>query len=183
MLDWQKDAVVYQIYPKSFCDSNGDGIGDLRGIISKIPYLKALGINTVWLSPCYPSPGDDNGYDISDYCDIAPEYGTLDDFKELLGKLHENGIRLLMDLVVNHTSDEHAWFQESRQSRDSPYRDYYIWRDPVDGHEPNGWQAAFGGPAWEWDEKTQQYYLHLFPKSSPTSTGTIPLYGRKSPTW
>lgn len=167
MLDWQKDAVVYQIYPKSFCDSNGDGIGDLRGIISKIPYLKALGINTVWLSPCYPSPGDDNGYDISDYCDIAPEYGTLDDFKELLGKLHENGIRLLMDLVVNHTSDEHAWFRESRQSRDNPYRDYYIWRDPVDGHEPNGWQAAFGGPAWEWDEKTQQYYLHLFSKKQP----------------
>lgn len=167
MLDWQKDAIVYQIYPKSFCDANGDGIGDIKGILSKLPYLEALGINTVWLSPCYPSPGDDNGYDISDYRDIAPEYGTLEDFRELLDALHARGIRLLMDLVVNHTSDEHRWFQKSRESRDNPYRDYYIWRDPVNGREPNDWQAAFGGSAWEWDEQTGQYYLHLFSKKQP----------------
>ncbi|MBQ9414709.1 MAG: alpha-glucosidase [Clostridia bacterium] len=167
MQTWQKETVIYQIYPKSFCDSNGDGIGDIPGILSKVPYLKALGINAVWLSPCYPSPNDDNGYDISDYRGIAPEYGTLDDFKTLLDTLHQNGIRLLLDLVVNHTSDEHAWFEAARQSRDNPYRDYYIWRDPVDGHEPNGWRAAFGGSAWEFDEKTGQYYLHLFSRKQP----------------
>ncbi len=167
MQNWQKETVLYQIYPKSFCDSDGDGIGDIRGIISKVPYLKSLGINAVWLSPCYPSPNDDNGYDISDYRGIAPEYGTLDDFKELLDLLHRSGIRLLLDLVVNHTSDEHEWFRESRKSRDNPYRDYYIWRDPVDGHEPNGWRAGFGGSAWEFDEQTGQYYLHLYSRKQP----------------
>lgn len=164
---WHKEAIVYQIYPKSFNDTNGDGIGDIRGIIEKIPYLKALGINTVWLSPCFPSPNDDNGYDISDYRGIAPEYGTLDDFKEMLEKMHENGIRLLLDLVVNHTSDEHFWFTESKKSKDNKYRDYYIWRDPVDGKEPNGWTSAFGGSAWEFDERSGQYYLHLFSKKQP----------------
>lgn len=167
METWQQETVLYQIYPKSFCDSNGDGIGDLRGILSKVPYLKALGVNAVWISPCYPSPGEDNGYDISDYRGIAPEYGTMEDFRELLAALHRNGIRLLLDLVVNHTSDEHEWFVQSRSSRDNPYRDYYIWRDPVDGHEPNGWEAAWGGSAWEWDDKTGQYYLHLYSKKQP----------------
>lgn len=167
MENWHKDAIVYQIYPKSYYDTNGDGIGDIRGIILKLPYIKALGVNTVWLSPCYPSPGDDNGYDISDYRGIAPEYGTLDEFKEMLDSMHSIGIKLLMDLVVNHTSDEHEWFKESRKSRDNPYRDYYIWRDPVDGHEPNGWTATFGGSAWEYDETTGQYYLHLFSKKQP----------------
>lgn len=167
MQEWHKQAIVYQIYPKSFLDTDGDGIGDIRGIISKLDYLQELGINTVWLSPCYPSPGDDNGYDISDYRGIAKEYGTLEEFKELLDGMHKRGIRLLMDLVVNHTSDEHEWFVESRKSRDNPYRDYYIWRDPVDGHEPNEWTAAFGGSAWEFDETTGQYYLHLFSKKQP----------------
>lgn len=164
---WHQEAIVYQIYPKSYCDTNGDGIGDLRGIISKIPYLQELGVNAIWLSPCYPSPGDDNGYDIADYRDIGPEYGTLDDFKELLDTAHAAGIRVLLDLVVNHTSDEHYWFEEARKSRDNPYRDYYIWRDPVDGHAPNDWAAAFGGSAWEYDEPTGQYYLHLFSKKQP----------------
>ena len=164
MEQWQKDAVVYQIYPMSFQDANGDGIGDLAGILRRVPYLASLGINTVWLSPCFPSPRDDNGYDISDYRGIAPEYGTLAQFQELLEALHAKGIRLLLDLVVNHTSDEHIWFQKSRESRESPYRDYYIWRDAVNGHEPNEWKSNFGGSAWEWDEKTGQYYLHLFSK-------------------
>lgn len=167
MLNWQKETVLYQIYPKSFCDSNGDGIGDIPGIISRIPYLKSLGVNAVWLSPCYPSPNDDNGYDISDYRGIAPEYGTLEDFKKLLDRLHENGIRLLLDLVVNHTSDEHEWFRSARRSREDKYRDYYIWHDPVDGHEPTDWRAAFGGSVWEFDETTGQYYFHLFSKKQP----------------
>ncbi len=164
---WHKQAIVYQIYPKSFNDTNGDGIGDIRGIIEKIPYLKELGVNTVWLSPCFPSPNDDNGYDISDYRGIAPEYGTLDEFKEMLDTMHKNGIRLLLDLVVNHTSDEHEWFLESKKSKDNKYRDYYIWRDPVDGKEPNGWTSAFGGSAWQFDEATGQYYLHLYSKKQP----------------
>ena len=167
MQNWQKETALYQIYPKSFCDSNGDGIGDIPGIISKVPYLKSLGINAVWLSPCFPSPNDDNGYDISDYRGIAPEYGTPDDFKELLEKLHANGIRLLLDLVVNHTSDEHPWFCEARKSRDNPYRDYYIWRDPVNGREPTDWKAAFGGSVWEFDKATGQYYFHLFSRKQP----------------
>lgn len=167
MENWYKEAVVYQIYPKSFCDSNGDGIGDIQGIVSKLDYIKELGINTIWLSPCYKSPGDDNGYDIADYRAIAPEYGTFDDFMQMLDGIHKRGMRLLMDLVVNHTSDEHNWFCESRKSKDNPYRDYYIWRDPVDGHEPNDWKSNFGGSAWEYDETTSQYYLHLFSKKQP----------------
>ena len=175
MEQWHKEIIAYQIYPKSFLDTNGDGIGDIRGIISKLDYLKELGINTVWLSPCYPSPNDDNGYDISDYRGIASEYGTVEEFKEMLDGMHSRGIRLLMDLVVNHTSDEHEWFVESRKSRDNPYRDYYIWRDPVDGHEPNEWVAAFGGSAWEYDEATGQYYLHLFSKNQPDRNWEHPI--------
>lgn len=167
MEQWHKESIVYQIYPKSFCDTNGDGIGDLRGIIDKLPYLQQLGVNAIWLSPCYPSPGDDNGYDISDYRDIGPEYGTLDDFRELLSVADAHGIRVLLDLVVNHTSDEHKWFEEAKKGRDNPYRDYYIWRDPVDGHEPSDLRAAFGGSAWEFDEASGQYYLHLFSKKQP----------------
>lgn len=167
---WYKDAVVYQIYPRSFCDSNGDGIGDLRGIISKLDYIKSLGVDAVWLSPCYKSPNDDNGYDISDYRDIMDEFGTLEDWKEMVKGMHERGIRLIMDLVVNHTSDEHEWFKQSRSSKDNPYRDYYIWRKGKgkDGKKPpNNWSSNFVGSAWEYDETTQEYYLHLFSKKQP----------------
>ena len=164
---WWKESVVYQIYPRSFCDSNGDGIGDLKGIQSKLDYLKELGINVIWMSPVYKSPNDDNGYDISDYQDIMTEFGTMADFDDLLAAAHERGIRIVMDLVVNHTSDEHPWFIESRSSKENPKRDYYIWRDAVDGHEPNNWGSAFSGSAWEWDEKTQMYYLHCFSKKQP----------------
>jgi oligo-1,6-glucosidase len=164
---WWKESVVYQIYPRSFYDSNGDGIGDLRGIIQKLDYLKELGINVVWLSPVYKSPNDDNGYDISDYQDIMDEFGTLADWEELLAQMHQRGIKLVMDLVVNHTSDEHPWFVESRKSKDNPYRDYYIWRPGKHGREPNNWAAAFGGSAWEYDETTGEYYLHLFSKKQP----------------
>lgn len=164
---WWKEGVVYQIYPRSFCDSNGDGIGDLKGIQSKLDYLKELGINVIWMSPVYKSPNDDNGYDISDYQDIMTEFGTMEDFDELLAAAHERGIRIVMDLVVNHTSDEHPWFIESRSSKENPKRDYYIWRDAVDGHEPNNWGSSFSGSAWEWDEKTQMYYLHCFSKKQP----------------
>jgi oligo-1,6-glucosidase len=164
---WWKESVVYQIYPRSFCDSNGDGIGDLRGIMSKLDYLKSLGIDVVWLSPVYRSPMDDMGYDISDYRDIAPEYGTLEDFRAMLAAMHDRNIKLMMDLVVNHTSDEHTWFVQSRASKDNPYRDYYIWRPPKDGHEPNNWLAHFGGSAWQYDEATGEYYLHLFSQKQP----------------
>ena len=164
---WWKESVVYQIYPRSFYDSNGDGIGDLRGIIQKLDYLKELGINVVWLSPVYKSPNDDNGYDISDYQDIMEEFGTLDDWEEMLAEMHKRGIKLVMDLVVNHTSDEHPWFQESRKSKDNPYRDYYIWRPGKNGREPNNWKAVFGGSAWQYDELTGEYYLHLFSKKQP----------------
>ena len=164
---WWKESVVYQIYPRSFYDSNGDGIGDLRGIIQKLDYLKALGINVVWLSPVYKSPNDDNGYDISDYQDIMAEFGTLRDWEEMLAEMHKRGIKLVMDLVVNHTSDEHPWFQASRQSKNNPYRDYYIWRPGKDGREPNNWKAVFGGSAWQYDELTGEYYLHLFSKKQP----------------
>jgi len=164
---WWKESVVYQIYPRSFCDANGDGIGDLRGIISKLDYLKELGVNVVWLSPVYRSPMDDMGYDISDYRDIAPEFGTLDDFREMLDGMRSRGIKLVMDLVVNHTSDEHPWFVESRASKDNPYRDYYVWRPPVDGREPNNWLSHFGGPAWQYHEATGEYYLHLFSRKQP----------------
>ena len=164
---WWKEAVVYQIYPRSFMDSDGDGVGDLRGIIRRLDYIKELGVDVIWLSPCYKSPNDDNGYDISDYRDIMDEFGTMADFQELLQGIHERGMKLLMDLVVNHTSDEHPWFVESRKSRENPYRDYYIWRDGKDGKEPNNWTSYFSGPAWQWDEESGQYYLHLFTKKQP----------------
>lgn len=164
---WWKEAVVYQIYPRSFKDSNGDGIGDLRGVIEKLDYLKELGVDVVWMSPFYKSPNDDNGYDISDYRDIMDEFGTLDDFREMLDGMHKRGIKLVIDLVTNHSSDEHKWFQESRKSKDNPYRDYYYWRDGKDGKEPNNWISCFFGPAWEYDETTGQYYLHLFSKKQP----------------
>lgn len=164
---WWKESVVYQIYPRSFCDSNGDGIGDLKGITGKLPYLKELGINVIWLSPVYQSPNDDNGYDISDYEAIMTEFGTMADFDEMLAKAHSLGIKIVMDLVVNHTSDEHKWFIESRSSKDDPKRDYYIWKDGIDGKEPNNWGSCFSGSAWQLDETTGQYYLHLFSKKQP----------------
>ena len=165
---WWKEAVIYQIYPRSFMDSNGDGIGDLKGITSRLDYLKYLGVDVIWLSPVYQSPNDDNGYDISDYRDIMDEFGTMEDFDEMLAQAHKRGIRIVMDLVVNHTSDEHKWFMESRKSKDNPYRDYYIWREgKEDGSAPNNWGACFGGPAWEHDEETDMYYLHLFSKKQP----------------
>lgn len=164
---WWKEAVVYQIYPRSFQDSNGDGIGDIRGITSRMDYLKELGIDVIWLSPVYESPNDDNGYDISNYQGIMKEFGTMEDFDEMLRTAHEKGIKLVMDLVVNHTSDEHPWFVESRKSKENPYRDYYIWREPKDGKEPNNWGSCFSGSAWQYDEKTEMYYLHLFSKKQP----------------
>lgn len=164
---WWKESVVYQIYPRSFCDSNGDGIGDLNGITGKLEYLKELGVDVIWLSPVYQSPNDDNGYDISDYQAIMREFGTMEDYDRMLEKAHSLGIKIMMDLVVNHTSDEHPWFVESRKSMDNPYRDYYIWRDAKDGKEPNNWGGCFGGPAWKYDEGTKQYYLHLFSEKQP----------------
>ena len=187
---WWKEAVVYQIYPRSFCDSNGDGIGDLPGIESKLDYLKELGIDVIWLSPVYRSPNDDNGYDISDYEDIMEEFGTMADFDRLLKKAHEKGIKIVMDLVVNHSSDEHAWFVESRKDKENAKRDYYIWRkgrplSTVSKEEqerfagdiveyqgekllpPNNWGSFFSGPAWVFDEKTGEFYLHLFSKKQP----------------
>ncbi len=159
---WWKKAVVYQIYPKSFNDTTGNGVGDIQGIIEKLDYLNELGVDVLWLTPMYKSPQNDNGYDISDYYDIHDEYGTMQDFEQLLEETHKRGMKLIMDLVVNHTSTFHQWFQESQKSVDNPYRDYYIWRDPVDGGAPTNWQSKFGGNAWEYDEKTGQYYLHLF---------------------
>ena len=165
---WWKESVVYQIYPRSFCDSNGDGIGDLNGITSKFDYLKELGIDVIWLSPVYKSPNDDNGYDISDYQAIMDEFGTMEDFDRMLAAAHERGIKIMMDLVVNHTSDEHKWFIESRKSTDNPYRDYYIWRPAKeDGSLPNNWGSCFSGPAWEYDKTTDMYFLHLFSKKQP----------------
>ena len=170
---WWKEAVVYQVYPRSFNDANGDGIGDLKGITEKLPYLAKLGINIIWLSPVFDSPNVDNGYDISDYFAIMSDFGTMEDFDEMLETAHKHGIKILMDLVANHTSDEHPWFKESRSSKDNPYRDYYIWKDPKgfdeDGNPipPNNWASEFGGPAWEWDEATGQFYLHIFFKEQP----------------
>ena len=164
---WWKEAVIYQIYPRSFADSNGDGIGDLNGITSRLPYLAKLGIDVIWLSPVYRSPNDDNGYDISDYRDIMTEFGTMEDFDRMLDTAHRLGLKIVMDLVVNHTSDEHPWFVESRSSLDNPKRDYYIWKDPVDGHAPNNWASCFSGSAWQLDEKTGMYYLHLFSTKQP----------------
>lgn len=165
--EWWKESVVYQIYPRSFCDSNGDGIGDLAGITEKLPYLKELGIDVIWISPIYQSPNDDNGYDISNYKAIMDEFGTMEDFDKMLSKAHELGLKIVMDLVVNHTSDEHAWFVESKKSKDNSYRDYYIWREGKDGKEPNNWGACFGGSAWEYDAATDMYYLHLFSRKQP----------------
>ncbi len=164
---WWKEAVVYQIYPRSFMDSNGDGIGDLNGITSRLDYLKELGIDVIWLSPVYQSPNDDNGYDISDYRAIMQEFGTMEDFDKMIEGIHARGMRLVMDLVVNHTSDEHAWFLESRKSKDNPYRDYYIWREGREGQAPNNWGSYFSGSAWQYDDATDMYYLHLFSKKQP----------------
>lgn len=164
---WWKEAVIYQIYPRSFADSNGDGIGDLNGITAHLDYLETLGIDVIWLSPVYKSPNDDNGYDISDYRDIMDDFGTMEDFDRLLAEAHRHHIKIVMDLVVNHTSDEHAWFIESRSSKDNPHRDYYIWKEPKNGKEPNNWGSCFGGSAWELDERTGMYYLHCFSKKQP----------------
>ncbi|MGF1901083.1 glycoside hydrolase family 13 protein [Aliivibrio sifiae] len=165
---WWHNSVVYQIYPRSFCDSNNDGIGDLQGIISKLDYLTTLGIDVIWLSPVYQSPMDDNGYDISDYQAIAAEFGTMDDMRELMQKAEQRGIKIVMDLVVNHTSDEHPWFVEAKNNNDSEYRDFYIWRDAGEnGEAPSELGSIFGGTAWEWDEENQQYYFHLFSKRQP----------------
>ena len=168
---WWKEAVIYQIYPRSFSDSNGDGVGDLQGIIDKLDYLKgspdSLGVDAIWLSPIYPSPMVDFGYDISDYEDIDPVFGDLKTFKKLLKEAHKRDIKIIMDLVINHTSDQHPWFIESRSSKKNPKRDWYIWQDAIDGKPPNNWMAAFGGNAWEWDERTKQYYYHGFTKEQP----------------
>ncbi len=162
---WWKKSVVYQIYPKSFNDTTGNGTGDIQGIISKLDYIKNLGVDVIWLTPVYKSPQNDNGYDISDYYSIEPSYGTMEDFQELLDETHNRGMKLIMDLVVNHTSTDHEWFQQSKSSKDSPFRDFYIWKDAVNGGTPNNWISKFGGSAWEFDEQTGQYYLHLFDKT------------------
>ncbi|MBT2697421.1 alpha-glucosidase [Bacillus sp. ISL-40] len=164
---WWKESVAYQVYPRSFMDSNGDGIGDLKGVTSKLDYLKELGIDVIWLSPMYKSPNDDNGYDISDYQDIMDEFGTMADFDELLEEVHKRGMKLILDLVINHTSDEHPWFIESRSSKDNPKRDWYIWREGKDGKEPNNWESIFSGSAWKYDEETAQYFMHIFSARQP----------------
>lgn len=164
---WWKESVVYQVYPRSFMDCNGDGIGDLKGITSKLDYLKKLGIDVIWICPMYKSPNDDNGYDISDYQDIMDEFGTMADFDELMEKVHQYGMKLILDLVINHTSDEHPWFIESRSSKDNPKRDWYIWRDGKKEQEPNNWESIFSGPAWKYDEETEQYFMHLFSERQP----------------
>lgn len=159
---WWRRSVVYQIYPKSFNDTTGNGVGDLQGIIEKLDYLKELGVDVIWLTPIYESPQKDNGYDISDYYSIHDEYGTMNDFDQLLEQAHKRGLKIIMDIVVNHTSTEHEWFIKSKQSKDNPYRDFYIWKDPINGNDPNNWESKFGGSAWEYNEETGQYYLHLF---------------------
>lgn len=164
---WWKESIVYQVYPRSFKDSNGDGVGDLRGIIEKLDYIKSLGVDAVWLNPIYKSPNDDGGYDISDYYSLQPEFGSMQDFEELLSGLHQRKLKLIMDLVLNHSSDEHPWFQESRKSKDNPYRNYYFWKPGKDGGPPNNWPSFFGGSAWQWDETTGEYYLHLFSRKQP----------------
>ena len=166
-MEWWKKSVVYQIYVKSFQDSNNDGVGDLQGIISRLDYLKILGVDVLWLTPIFKSPNDDNGYDISDYRSIQSEFGTMSDFEELLDKAHQKDIKIILDLVFNHTSDEHFWFQESKKSKNNPYRDYYIWKEENEGDVPNNWTSCFQGSAWELDEKTNEYYLHLFSKKQP----------------
>lgn len=165
--DWVKDLIVYQVYPRSFQDSNGDGIGDIPGILSRLDHLSALGINALWLSPVFRSPNDDNGYDISGYREIMDEFGTMEDWDALCAACHKRGIKVIMDLVVNHSSDEHPWFLESKTSRDNPKSDYYIWRGPKNGKEPNNWASVFGGSAWEFVPERGQYYYHLFSKKQP----------------
>ncbi|MGL5767367.1 MAG: glycoside hydrolase family 13 protein [Sarcina sp.] len=165
--NWWKEAVGYQIYPRSFYDSNGDGIGDLKGITEKLDYIKNLGIDVIWICPMYKSPNDDNGYDISDYKDIMSDFGDMNDFDELMNEVHKRDMKLIIDLVINHTSDEHPWFVESRSSKDNPKRDWYIWREGKNGEEPNNWESIFKGSAWEYDEKTKEYFLHLFTKRQP----------------
>ena len=167
MEKWWKESVVYQIYPRSFMDSNGDGIGDIQGIISKLDYLKELGINCIWICPIYSSPNDDNGYDISDYKGIMHEFGTMEDFDQLLKEVHDKGMKLILDLVINHTSDEHPWFIESRSSKNNPYRDYYIWKSGKDGQEPNNWASIFGGSVWEYDSNSNEYFMHVFSRRQP----------------
>ncbi|SHM59988.1 glycoside hydrolase family 13 protein [Gracilibacillus kekensis] len=164
---WWKEAVAYQVYPRSFMDANGDGIGDIQGVIQQLPYLKELGIDVIWMSPIYQSPNDDNGYDISNYQAISDEFGSMEDFDALLEAVHASGMKLIMDLVINHTSDEHPWFIDSRSSKDNPYRDYYIWHPGQDGKEPNNWESIFSGSAWQYDEETGEYYLHVFSKKQP----------------
>ncbi|MDR7238206.1 glycoside hydrolase family 13 protein [Neobacillus drentensis] len=164
---WWKESVAYQVYPRSFMDSNGDGIGDLNGVTEKLDYLKELGIDVIWLSPMYKSPNDDNGYDISDYQDIMEDFGTMADFNKLLEGVHQRGMKLILDLVINHTSDEHPWFIESRSSKDNPKRDWYIWRDGKDGKAPNNWESIFSGPAWRYDKETEQYFMHIFSARQP----------------
>ncbi|MGX6444914.1 glycoside hydrolase family 13 protein [Neobacillus sp. K501] len=164
---WWKESVAYQVYPRSFMDSNGDGIGDLSGVTEKLDYIKDLGIDVIWLSPMFKSPNDDNGYDISDYQDIMDEFGTMADFNALLEEVHKRGMKLILDLVINHTSDEHPWFIESRSSKDNPKRDWYIWRDGKDGKEPNNWESIFSGSAWKYDEATDQYFMHIFSARQP----------------
>ncbi|QFT89754.1 Oligo-1,6-glucosidase [Bacillus sp. THAF10] len=164
---WWKEAVAYQVYPRSFMDSNGDGIGDLQGVISKLDYLKELGIDVIWICPMYKSPNVDNGYDISDYQDIMEDFGTMKDFDELLEQVHQRDMKLIIDLVINHTSDKHEWFIESASSKDNPKRDWYIWKDGKDGQEPNNWESIFNGPAWQYDETTGQYYMHIFATEQP----------------
>lgn len=164
---WWKEATAYQIYPRSFMDSNGDGVGDLQGVISKLDYLQDLGINVIWICPIYKSPNDDNGYDISDYQDIMEEFGSMADFDQLLSEVHARGMKLILDLVINHTSDEHPWFVEARSSKDNPKRDYYIWSDHKEGQEPNNWESIFSGSVWELDPVTGQYFMHVFSKRQP----------------
>ena len=164
---WWKEGVVYQVYPRSFKDSNNDGIGDLQGLVSKLDYIKSLGVDIIWVCPIYKSPNDDNGYDVSDYRDIMDEFGVMQDFDRLLEGVHARGMRILMDLVANHSSDEHTWFQEARKSKHNPYRDYYFWKPSPNGTPPTNWQSFFGGSTWEFNEATQDYYLHLFTKKQP----------------
>ena len=176
---WYKDKVFYQIWPRSFKDGNGDGMGDLWGVYEKLDYLKELGMDGIWFSPIYPSPGADCGYDIADYMDIAAEFGGMEAFRKVLNGAHERGRKVILDLVVNHTSDEHEWFQKSRQRID-PYTDYYIWRPArPDGKLPNNWDSNFEGKAWTWDEVRQEYYLHLFAVKQPDLNMTIPWCGKK----
>ena len=165
---WWRDGIIYQIYPRSFADSNGDGIGDLQGIIGRLEYLSELGIDAIWLSPIYPSPDVDFGYDVAHYTDVDPKFGTLEDFQQLVDESRRHNIRIILDLVLNHTSDQHPWFLESRKSKDNPYHDWYLWKDSKPGGgPPNNWQAVFGGSGWQYDPHLDQYYYHMFYKEQP----------------